>query len=178
MKLPKSWSLILQVFVPVALVVAFVLLWNLGSPSKRLLEGKAAPDFILQRVSGEPAALSGFRGRPLLLSFWAAWCDSCARELPHLAAVGKEFSDADIGILAVNVDDVDVQEEVVGKFLSENPEVAPYVALGTPEVGASYLVNVLPTFFVIDRSGQIVEVSSGELSEAGFRAVVKGAISR
>ena len=63
--------------------------------------GKLAPDFILPSLDGGEIALSDYRGKPVLLNFWATWCSPCRIELPHLVSAYRGYADKELVVLAV-----------------------------------------------------------------------------
>ena len=65
----------------------------------------SAPDFALPDLDGHTHRLGDYRGRPLLVSFWATWCPSCQREMPALAALRKAIADDGIAVVAIDVGD-------------------------------------------------------------------------
>lgn len=114
--------------------------------------GESAPDFVLKDLSGKDVQLSSFKGKPVVLNFWATWCPYCRKERPHLKSLYEEFKDRDLVILSVSVDS---SEGKVAKFVQQNP--APYVVLTDTEGMAAVPYNImsLPTTYLIDRNGKI-----------------------
>jgi peroxiredoxin len=74
-------------------------------PLVQLPGNVAAPDFALPDLDGHTHRLADYRGRPLLVSFWATWCPSCRREMPALAALRKAIADDGIAVVAIDVGD-------------------------------------------------------------------------
>lgn len=114
--------------------------------------GENAPDFILKDMSGKDVSLSSFKGKPVVLNFWATWCPYCRQERPHLKSLHEEYKDNDLIIIAVSVDK---SSKTVRRFLEQNP--APYIVLTDPEGMAASMYNVMgyPTTYLIDRKGKI-----------------------
>lgn len=108
----------------------------------------AAPDLVYHRPSGVEERLSGLRGRPVLVHFWATWCPACRDELPGLLA----FADSgEIAILAVSMDAG--WEPVRGFFGGDVPRAVVLAAPGTePE---RFGVTGLPESYLVDASGQL-----------------------
>ena len=116
------------------------------------LVGKKAPEFEVRDLSGKSVSLSSFKGKPILLNFWATWCPYCREERPYLNSLHKEYKDKGLVIIAVSVDK---SEETVRKFLKKMP--LDFIILHDNDNAASqpYGVYSLPTSFTVDRNGII-----------------------
>lgn len=114
--------------------------------------GKEAPDFTIKDLSGRMVALSSFRGKPILLNFWATWCPYCREERPQLDFLHERYKDKGLVIIAVSIDRSVAK---VKRYLEKIP--ADYVVLidEETEVARTYGVFALPTSFLIDREGKI-----------------------
>lgn len=114
--------------------------------------GRPAPDFTLKDINGETVSLPDFRGKVVLLDFWATWCGPCIHELPNLKALYDKHKDnsafALIGISS------DVNDETVVKFVANNE--MPWIHIReTKEMQAKYNVIGIPHYTVIDKNGLI-----------------------
>jgi peroxiredoxin len=114
--------------------------------------GENAPDFILKDMSGKDVALSSFKGKPVVLNFWATWCPYCRQERPHLKALYEEYNDKGLVIIAVSLDR---SSKTVKRFMEQNP--APFMVLTDTEGITAALYNIMgyPTTYLINRSGKI-----------------------
>jgi peroxiredoxin len=118
----------------------------------------AAPDFSLTDVDGKPLALSQYRGKVVLLDFWATWCTPCREETPHFVALQEKYRAQGLQIVGLSMDD---DAKPVRAFQREFRMNYP-VAMGTVKVAESYGgVLGLPVAFLIDRDGRIVTKYSG-----------------
>jgi peroxiredoxin len=114
--------------------------------------GETAPDFILKDMSGKDVTLSSFKGKPVVLNFWATWCPYCRQERPYLKSLYEEYKDKDLVIIAVSIDR---SSKTLKRFLEQNP--APYMVLTDPEGMTAALYNIMgyPTTYLINRNGKI-----------------------
>jgi thiol-disulfide isomerase/thioredoxin len=133
----------------------------------------AAPAFKLDSIEGKPLTLLSARGKVILLNFWATWCGPCRAEIPDLIALQQKYKDR-LQIIGITVDDDDVSfiKQVVARTRINYP-----VAMSTPEVRVQYGgVSALPTSFVLDTEGRIVQKHEGlrdpTLYEAEIRALL------
>jgi len=112
----------------------------------------AAPDFSLPELNGQPLQLSDYRGKVVLLDFWATWCDPCREETPHLVELQNKYRDQGLQIIGVSMDDT---PEPVRDFYRHFQMNYP-VVLGNARIGELYGgVLGLPIAFVISREGRI-----------------------
>ena len=122
------------------------------------LAGSEAPDFVLKSLSGSNIRLSEYRGRIVMLVFWASWCGDCRGQLETLADVYESYHEAGFDVLAVNLDRDERQaREAAQGWQADYPIL--YDAGG--EVGRSYDVGAMPLAVLIDRDGVIREVVRG-----------------
>jgi thiol-disulfide isomerase/thioredoxin len=140
------------------------------------LRGQAAPDFELQSLEGQNVKLSDFRGKAVLLNFWATWCGPCKIEMPWFVELQREFGPQGFQIVGVAMDDA--SNEDIAKFTREMGVNYP-ILLGKEAVGQSYGgVGVLPTTFFIDRDGKLVAREFGLHSRSVFVDHIKESLGQ
>lgn len=125
--------------------------------------GSVAPDFELADLNGETVRLSDFRGRPVILNFWATWCAPCRLEMPELQRAQDEFATAEDGpiVLAINQGD---SAEQVGEFFDEVGLTLPALLDTEIVVGKSYGAFFLPTTVIVGSDGTVAAVHRGMIS--------------
>jgi peroxiredoxin len=112
--------------------------------------GEMAPDFELKTLDGKTAKLSDYRGKKVILNFWATWCPPCKAEMPDIQKYHQEVGDS-VVILAVNIDpQYDVQ-----KFAREANVTFPVLLDSKDEVNTLYRILTIPTTYFIDEKGTI-----------------------
>jgi cytochrome c biogenesis protein CcmG, thiol:disulfide interchange protein DsbE len=155
-----------------------VMLWLATAPSVDVNSEKIpseAPAFSFPDLKGKTVSLSDFRGKVVLLSFWATWCDPCIEEIPDLVKLQKTLGPRGFTILALSAD---VQgAAVVEPFAREHGINYPVLLTGG-DVPESYPVPGFPTAFLIDRQGKIVERILGGRSLAELSRDVEILLAR
>lgn len=134
------------------------------------VKGKEAPDFALQDLQGKQVKLSDFRGKAVLLNFWATWCGPCKIEMPWFVELQKQYGPQGLEIVGVALDDSGKDE--IQKFAKEMG-VNYTILQGQDAVGDAYGAIGLPTTFYIDRSGKIIDSASGLVSRSEIEDNVK-----
>ncbi len=125
------------------------------------IKGVEAPDFSLFTLDGQKVKLSDYRGKAVLLNFWATWCPPCKVEMPWFVELQKQYGKDGLIILGVAMDDS--EPATIAKFAQELG-VNYTVLLGTDKVSDDYGdVQYLPTTFFIGRNGAIVDKLTGLL---------------
>lgn len=126
-----------------------------------LANGAAAPDFTVNDKDGKPVKLSDYRGKVVVLDFWATWCGPCMQSLPHTTDVAKKYADKNVVVLAVNVWDA---QDKFDAWLPKHPEysaltfaIDPTKEQGKDIATTLYHVSGIPTQYVIGKDGKIVK---------------------
>jgi len=133
-----------------------------------------APQFLLTDISGQKLDLASFRGKVVLLDFWATWCAPCRTEIPHFIEMQNRYGPQGLQIIGISLDD---SIKPVLKYYAEQKMNYP-VALGNDELAQAYGgVLGLPVAFLIDREGRIVWKQTGEADAAVFEKQIADALS-
>ena len=128
-----------------------------------------APDFELKTGAGEKVRLSDYRGKVVLLNFWATWCGPCRQELPTVAKLYGEFRDSGLVVFGVNDED----KGTARKYLEKQGLALPFLDDSSQKAHRLYHVNAIPTVFLIDPQGKVVKYFRGGHDEESFRAALK-----
>lgn len=129
-----------------------------------LRQGNIAPDFELETLKGERVKLSDFRGKRIMLNFWASWCGPCRAEIPDMQKFYDQ-KEEDIEILAVNLIDSRPDEaDNVGPFVEEYELTFPVLLDWGNVVSGIYQIQPIPTTFLIHSDGRIHNIAYGPLN--------------
>jgi cytochrome c biogenesis protein CcmG, thiol:disulfide interchange protein DsbE len=141
----------------VALVVTALVLSGGKSPTPSA--ERIAPDFSLTGLDNRPIRLADYRGKAVLLNFWATWCAPCLAEMPHFAEWQQKYGPRGLQILGVSMDDADAPVRAAYRKLKLNYPVV----MGDEKLGGAYGgILGLPVTFLIDGEGKIRFQDDGE----------------
>jgi thiol-disulfide isomerase/thioredoxin len=129
-----------------------------------------APEFSLPALTGQTLDLSAYRGKVVLLDFWATWCDPCRDKIPHLVELQNKYRDQGLQIIGVSMDDESAPvREFYQRFNMNYP-----VAMGNAKTGELYGgVLGLPIAFLIGRDGRIEAKHIGATDISVFEREIK-----
>ena len=128
-------------------------------------ERPVAPSRTLPKLGGGDAALTAYKGKPVVLNFWASWCDPCKDEAPALVRAQKKLEAAGGTVVGVTVDD-STPDSI--KFAEEHDLDFPSLRDVDGELGEKYGRTGVPETFVIDREGRVVALSRGMIDDDFF----------
>lgn len=132
---------------------------------------KIAPDWRLTDLDGKAVKLSDFKGKVVILNFWATWCPPCRKEIPTFVALQKQYGDKGLVIVGMSLDEKG--PGVVKPFVAKMGINYP-VVMGDQKTAAEYGgVEVVPTTFVIDRKGKIAAEHEGDAERATLESEIK-----
>ena len=125
--------------------------------------GNLAPDFQLDNLNGQPVSLNDFRGKPVLINFWATWCPPCRSEMPFIqdTFTDKKWIDEGLVVLAI---DIGESPSTVREFVKNYGLTFPVLLDSTRDVSLEYYIRGIPTTFFIDREGIIQDIRIGPFS--------------
>jgi len=113
-----------------------------------------AADFSLQDLGGKNVKLSDYKGKVVLLDFWATWCPPCRASIPGLEKIHKAYKDRGLVILAVSLDEGGWDE--VKSFIADSG-ITYTVLKGTDDVSEQYQVRSIPMILILDKEGRITK---------------------
>ena len=173
------------IIVVVALVVTLMLFVGFhtarrsggGGPSASVnFKDGLAPDFELRSLEGKTVHLTDYRGKAVLLNFWATWCEPCKIEMPWFVELQKQYGPQGLQVVGVAMDDAG--EKDIGEFAKKMGVNYP-VLIGKESVGEAYGgVPYLPLTFYIDRSGKVLNKVPGLKSRSDIEDNIKKALSQ
>ena len=120
--------------------------------------GQAAPNFTVSTISGQQVSLENYRGRVLVLDFFATWCQPCRASIPHLVGMNRKYGQQGLYVLGMSADE---DGEKAVKAFADKYRISYPVALAGESTLADFGVRSVPVMFVIDKKGRVAEVFRG-----------------
>ncbi len=150
------------------------------------LKGQPAPAFTLEDLSGKKVSLANYKGKAVLINFWATWCGPCKIETPWLIDLRNRYAAEGFEVLGISADDIDRGDPQ--KLSDEKKEIARFVqqmhmpypvlidgdSISTPYGG----LDALPASFFVDRDGTVVAAQLGLTSKDEIEANIKKALGK
>ncbi|MEW6239109.1 MAG: TlpA disulfide reductase family protein [Candidatus Omnitrophota bacterium] len=132
--------------------------------------GKAAPLFSARTLEKKLVKLEKLQGKLVLLDFWATWCPPCRGEIPHLQKAYEKYHKKGFEILSISLDK---KAEDLPKFFEKNKMPWLHVFDATRNLSELYFIEFIPSSFLIDPKGKIVEMGDALRGEDLFAAIDK-----
>lgn len=164
----KRWVMGVSLGLSCLLILVLLLVPRAGGQSA-LQVGQPAPDFTLETLEGETVRLSDLRGSPVVLNFWATWCQPCRREMPDFQYVFDRYREQGLHVFGINVGESKV---AVADFRRRVGVSFPVMIDATEEVQAAYKILPLPATFFIDADGVIRAIYQGQMSRVQIESEV------
>lgn len=148
--------------------------------------GKPAPEFSLQDLSGKKVSLADYRGKAVLVNFWATWCGPCKVETPWLVELRNQYAPKGFEVLGISAEGDDLtpsdkegwtkDKAAIAKFVQEEHMPYPVLmdgdSLSKPYGG----LDAMPTSFFVDRDGKVVAATMGITSKDDIEANIRKAL--
>ncbi len=164
----RGFVILSTIFVMAAAVVSI----SCGQAQAEKKAGQdLAPDFTLQDLSGQPVHLSDFKGKVVILDFWATWCSPCRQEIPHFVSLYDKYKSKGLEIVGASLDQGGVL--VVAPFVKDQGIHYSVVMADDKTTQAYGGVVGIPTTFIIDRQGRIVQKYVGYRDEQVFESAIQ-----
>ncbi|GLY12382.1 peroxiredoxin family protein [Pseudobacillus badius] len=135
--------------------------------NSKLKKGTMVPSFKLKNLSGETISLSDYKGKKILLNFWASWCPPCKEEMPYIQKYYEERADkSNVEVITVNMTKHEQGDiERVEKFIEEQKLTFPVLLDENGEIMNLYNIRAFPTTYIINEDGMIADIVSLPLDD-------------
>jgi thiol-disulfide isomerase/thioredoxin len=150
------------------------------------LKGKSAPAFVLEDLSGKRVSLASYKGKAVLINFWATWCAPCKIETPWIIELRNQYASQGFEVLGISADDLNRDDpKELAKDKTEIAQSAQKLHIDYPVLidGGSLDkpyggLDELPTSFFVNRDGTVVAAQLGLTSKADIEANIKKALGK
>ncbi len=176
----STYKLLVTLFSIVILIAGSLLLYrylgnDLDPESLGQTEGSLTPaaDFTVSDGAGNAVRLSDFRGKPVVVNFWASWCGPCKMEMPHFQKAYERYG-GEVVFLMVNLAEGfgDTREDA-GKLLTEGGYTFPVYYDTESSAAITYGLNAIPVSLFVDREGNLVSAKASMLSETDLESRIQ-----
>ena len=148
------------------------------------LIGKPAPQFALEDLSGKKVSLADYKGKAVLINFWATWCGPCKVETPWLVDLRNQYAAKGFEILGISTDEIDRSDakmfgetrKEIGDFVQKLHMPYPVLIEGDSLSKPYGGLDAMPTSFFVDRNGKIVAATMGISSKDDIEANIQKAL--
>ena len=152
---------------------------NLSTESTGLNKGDLAPDITMTNLDGEEVKLSDFRGKKVVLNFWATWCPPCRAEMPHMQKYYEENKEEqNLEIIGFNMTFSGDSIEKVEQFIESYKLTFPIFTTFDDNVTNQYKVMYMPTTYIIDEAGRIQNQVRGPVDEESLAFYIEEMTSK
>ncbi len=164
----------------ILMAAAATVCWGADQPTVRATlqpeaERKSAPEFALKDNTGKTLRLKSYRGKVVLLDFWATWCHGCKEEIPWFAEFQRRYSVKGLRVIGVSMDEDGWK--AVAPFLAK-ADVPYRIVIGGDSMGKSYSIENMPDAFLIDRRGRIAAVYVGLVDKDDVERNIRAMLAR
>jgi peroxiredoxin len=139
--------------------------------------GRAAPNFALESLDGHLIRLADFRGKVVLVNFWATWCAPCRVEMPWLVDFSARYRSQGLEVIGISVDDTSTDTARIRRFVQEMKVTYPIVRQDDSVSAAYGGVRFLPQSFFVGRNGKVTAHNFGIRSKTDFEADIERSLS-
>ncbi|MEM7482936.1 MAG: redoxin domain-containing protein [Acidobacteriota bacterium] len=125
---------------------------------------RPAPKFVVLGLDGAEVPSETYRGKVMLLDFWATWCPPCVRDLPSLTRLHERYEDDGLVVVSISIDEGENADRKVARMIKRRRARHPvFLDAALDSAWAAYQVRVVPTQYLVDAEGQIVAQWSGKV---------------
>jgi cytochrome c biogenesis protein CcmG/thiol:disulfide interchange protein DsbE len=149
--------------------------------------GKPAPAFALEDLSGKTVSLSSYKGKAVLINFWATWCGPCKIETPWLIELRNKYAGQGFEIIGISTEGDDLKKDdkagwskdkaAIAKFVQQEKVPYPMLVDGDSLSQAYGGLDAMPTSFFVDRNGTVVAAQMGLTSESDIESNIKKSLA-
>ena len=153
------------------IITLLVLAISIGFLVSASAQQQKAPNFSLKSADGKTYQLSQLKGKVVIVNFWATWCGPCRREIPDFIEAYKKYKNQGLEIIGVSVDEDGWTK--VKPFVTENKINYPVVLMDSKIVSDYGNFNAIPTTFVVDKNGNIVDTHTGVMTMSQLESKIQ-----
>ncbi|UJA80500.1 thiol-disulfide oxidoreductase ResA [Bacillus cereus] len=150
--------------------VGFTLYQGFFAEEEKMQIGKEAPNFVVTDLEGKKIELKDLKGKGVFLNFWGTWCKPCEKEMPYMNELYPEYKEKGVEIIALDADETEI---AVKNFVKQYDLKFPVAIDKGGEIIKTYGVVPLPTSFLIDKDGKVIQEIIGEQTKEQLEEYLK-----
>ncbi|KEK23733.1 thiol-disulfide oxidoreductase ResA [Bacillus gaemokensis] len=150
--------------------VGFTLYQGFFVDKEKMQIGEKAPNFVVSDLEEKKIELKGLKGKGVFLNFWGTWCKPCEKEMPYMNELYPKYKEKGVEIIALDADETNI---AVKNFVNQYGLKFPVAIDKGSEVIGTYGVGPLPTTFLIDKEGKVIEKITGTQTKEQMEAYLK-----
>ncbi|ABS21519.1 thiol-disulfide oxidoreductase ResA [Bacillus cytotoxicus] len=168
----KKNRLLFRVLILLILSVAvgFTLYQNFFADKEKMQVGKVAPNFVVTTLDGKKIERKDLKGKGIFLNFWGTWCKPCEKEMPYMNELYPKYKEKGVEIIALDADETEI---AVKNFVNQYGLKFPVAIDKGSEVINTYGVGPLPTTFLIDKEGKVIQMITGTQTKEQMEEYLK-----
>ncbi len=150
----------------ILLISVFVISCNTKKAASPVIGGEA-PLFKEKTLDGNKISLNDYRGKVVIIEFWATWCPPCKESIPVIEAIQEKYAPRGLSIIGISLDEGPGVEEKVSAFRDAYKIGYPIIIDSDGKISSRYRVSSIPTFFILDKNLKIAKVYRGYTPQMG-----------
>ncbi|MCI0765694.1 thiol-disulfide oxidoreductase ResA [Bacillus sp. TL12] len=153
-----------------SVAVGFTLYQGFFVDKEKMQIGKKAPNFVVTDLEGKKIELNDLKGKGVFLNFWGTWCKPCEKEMPYMNELYPKYKEKGVEIIALDADETNI---AVKNFVNQYGLTFPVAIDKGQEIIGTYSVGPLPTSFLIDKDGNVIEKITGTQTKDQIEGYLK-----
>ena len=169
--MPKPFIIFIFTFL---LLISALFAWHQEQKKLPLQQAIPLPEFSLPDLTGSIHSISNWKGKILVINFWATWCPPCLKEIPEFIELQREYADKNVQFIGIAIDKADLVEDYLSFIDINYPILIAETGGGKLSRKLGNIINAVPFTVIVNQQHQIVYNNPGELSKQKLAKLIDG----